>query len=85
MRIDLHGLPLSEAKIKSQISVAEAWSTSNSSIELIHGYHLGNVIKDYIQDEDGLRRDIENIYPEVSILKLKDKGLGATVISFRRN
>jgi|TARA_B110000914_G_scaffold173787_1_gene154807 hypothetical protein len=85
MRIDLHGLPLSEAKMKSQISVAEAWSTSNSSIELIHGYHLGNVIKDYIQDEDGLRRDIENIYPEVSILKLKDKGLGATVISFRRN
>ena len=85
MRIDLHGLPLSEAKMKSQISVAEAWSTSNSSIELIHGYHLGNVIKDYIQDEDGLRRDIENIYPEVSILKLKNKGLGATVISFRRN
>ena len=85
MRIDLHGLPLSEAKMKSQISVAEAWSTSNSSIELIHGYHLGNIIKDYIQDEDGLRRDIENIYPEVLILKLKDKGLGATVISFRRN
>ena len=85
MRIDLHGLPLSEAKMKSQISVAEAWSTSNSLIELIHGYHLGNVITDYIQDEDGLRRDIENIYPEVSILKLKDKGLGARVISFRRN
>jgi len=85
MRIDLHGLPLSEAKIKSQISVAEAWSKSISSIELIHGYHLGNVIKDYIQDEYGLRRDIGSIYPEISVLKLKDKGLGATIIRFRQD
>ena len=85
MRVDLHGLPLSEAKIKSQISVAEAWSQSNYSIELIHGYHLGNAIKDYIQNENGLRRDIEIIYPEVSKLKLKDKGLGATMVSFRRH
>jgi len=85
MRVDLHGLPLSEAKIKSQVSVAEAWSNSHSSIELIHGYHLGNAIKDYIQNEDGLRRDIEIIYPEVSKLKLKDKGLGATMVSFRRH
>jgi hypothetical protein len=52
---------------------------------LIHGYHLGNAIKDYIQNEDGLRRDIEIIYPEVSKLKLKDKGLGATMVSFRRH
>ena len=85
MRVDLHGLPLSEAKIKSQVSVAEAWSNSHSSIELIHGYHLGNVIKDYIQSKDGLRKDIESIYPEVSVLKLKDKGLGATMISFRQD
>ena len=84
MSVDLHGLPLSEAKIKSQISVAEAWSKSNSSVELIHGYHLGNAIKDYIQDRNGLQLDIETIYPEVSELKLKDKGLGATMISFRR-
>jgi|TARA_B100000959_G_C14524115_1_gene436697 hypothetical protein len=84
MRVDLHGLPLSEAKIKSQVSVAEAWSKSNSSIELIHGYHLGNAIKDYVQNKDGLRKDIEIIYPEVSELKLRDKGLGATKISFRR-
>ena len=65
--------------------MAEAWSNSNSSIELIHGYHLGNVIKDYIQSKDGLRKDIESIYPEVSVLKLKDKGLGATIISFRQD
>ena len=84
MRVDLHGLPLSEAKIKSQVSVAEAWSKSNSSIELIHGYHLGNAIKDYVQNKDGLRKDIEIKYPEVSELKLRDKGLGATKISFRR-
>ena len=84
MRVDLHGLPLSEAKIKSQVSVAEAWSKSNSSIELIHGYHLGNAIKDYVQNKDGLRKDIVIIYPEVSELKLRDKGLGATKISFRR-
>ena len=84
MRVDLHGLPLSEAKIKSQVSVAEAWSSSDISVEFIHGYHLGNVIKDYIQEISGLRKDIETIYPEVSELKLKDKGLGATLVSFRR-
>ena len=43
MRVDLHGLPLSDAKLKSQIAVAEAWESSQPSIELVHGYNLGTV------------------------------------------
>ena len=84
MRVDLHGLPLSDAKLKSQIAVAEAWESSQSSIELVHGYNLGSVIKDYVQRENGLQRDIKRIYPEISKLKLSDKGLGSTLIKFRR-
>ena len=44
MKVDLHGLPLSEAKLKSQIAVAEAWSDSQSKLELVHGHNLGTVI-----------------------------------------
>ena len=70
MRVDLHGLPFSDAKLKTQIAVAEAWESSSKSIELVHGYNLGTVIK--------------RIYPEIPSLKLTDKGLGSTVIKFRR-
>ena len=35
MKVDLHGLPLLDAKLKSQISVAEAWHSSKSSIALL--------------------------------------------------
>ena len=84
MKVDLHGLPLSEAKLKSQIAVAKAWSDSRSKLELVHGHNLGTVIKDYVQRENGLQRDIKRIYPEISKLKLSDKGLGSTLIKFRR-
>ncbi|MFL2941018.1 MAG: hypothetical protein BEU01_02495 [Marine Group III euryarchaeote CG-Epi4] len=84
MRVDLHGLPLSDAKLKSQIAVAEAWESSRSSIELVHGHNLGTVIKDYVQLENGLQSDIKRIYPEISELKLSDRGLGSTLIKFRR-
>ena len=84
MKVDLHGLPLSDAKLKSQISVAEAWESSKLSIELIHGHNLGTAIKDYIQLVEGLQRDIKRIYPEISELKLSDRGLGSTIVKFRR-
>ena len=83
MKVDLHGLPLTEAKLKSQVSVAEAWSNGSSTIELVHGHNLGTVIKDYIQQ--GLLADIERIYPEISNLVLKDKGLGSTIVKFKRS
>ena len=85
MRVDLHGLPLSAAKLKSQIAVAEAWESSQPSIELVHGHNLGTVIKDYIQTPEGLRKDVSPIYPEVSDLVLKDKGLGSTIVKFKRH
>jgi hypothetical protein len=34
MKVDLHGLPFSEAKLRAQISVGEAWADSLSKIEL---------------------------------------------------
>ncbi len=84
MKVDLHGLPLSDAKIRAQISVAEAWESSKNSIELVHGHNLGTVIKDYIQREEGLQKDIKRIYPEISELRLSDRGLGSTIVKFRR-
>jgi len=84
MKVDLHGLPLSEAKLQAQISVAEAWESSKNFIELVHGHNLGTVIKDYIQLKEGLQKDIKRIYPEISELKLSDRGLGSTIVKFKR-
>jgi len=84
MKVDLHGLPLSEAKLRAQIAIAEAWTNAIPSIELIHGHNLGTAIKDYIQQENGLRKDIEMIYPEIPRLKLSDNGLGSTIVRFKR-
>ena len=85
MKVDLHGLPLSEAKIRAQVAVGEAWTNAISSVELIHGHNLGRAIKDYIQQYEGLRKDIEIIYPEVTALKLSDNGLGSTIVRFKRH
>ena len=85
MRVDLHGLPLSEAKLRAQIAIGEAWTDAISSIELIHGHNLGTAIKDYIQQDTGLRKDMELVYPEIPPLKLKDNGLGSTIVRFKRH
>ena len=84
MKIDLHSLTLSDAKLKAQVSVAEAWSQALPKVELVHGHNLGTVIKDYIQNERGLREDIRRIYPEISEIILSDKGLGSTIVKFKR-
>ena len=84
MKVDLHGLPLSEAKLKAQISVGEAWADSLSKIELVHGHNLGTAIKDYIQNKSGLRDDMIRIYPEIPSLILSDRDLGSTIVRFKR-
>ena len=84
MKVDLHGLPLSEAKLKAQISIGEAWADSLSKIELVHGHNLGTAIKDYVQNKSGLREDMTRIYPEIPSLILNDKGLGSTIVRFKR-
>tara|TARA_B100001250_G_scaffold180642_1_gene155344 strand:+ start:384 stop:641 length:258 start_codon:yes stop_codon:yes gene_type:complete len=84
MKVDLHGLPLSEAKLRAQISVGEAWADSLPKIELVHGHNLGTAIKNYIQNSAGLCNDMKRIYPEIPPLILKDKGLGSTIIRFKR-
>ena len=84
MKVDLHGLPLSEAKLQAQISVGEAWADSLPKIELVHGHNLGTAIKDYIQNKSGLRDDMMRIYPEIPSLILSDKGLGSTIVRFKR-
>ena len=45
MKVDLHGLPLSEAKIGAQVAVGEAWTRAISSVELIHGIILEGLSK----------------------------------------
>ena len=85
MKVDLHGLPLSEAKLRSQVAIGEAWINAISCVELIHGHNLGTAIRDYIQQYEGLRQDIETVYPEVPTLKLSDNGLGSTIVKFKRH
>ena len=84
MKVDLHGLPFLDAKLQAQIAVGEAWADSLIEVELVHGHNLGTIIRDYIRDVQGLRNDIKRIYPEISSLKLVDRGLGSTVVRFKR-
>lgn len=85
MRIDLHGLSLKDAKLRAQVSIAEAWTNATLKIELIHGHNLGTAIRDYIQIDSGLSSDIKRIYPEIPDFKLIDKGLGSTVVRFKQS
>jgi len=85
MRVDLHGLSLKDAKLRAQISIAEAWTHATLKIELIHGHNLGTAIRDYIQANSGLSSDIKRIYPEIPGFKLLDKGLGSTIVKFKQS
>ena len=48
--IDLHGLTLDEAKA-SLIHLLSTIDNSYNGINVVHGYHNGKVLRDYIRDK----------------------------------
>ncbi|MEJ2280121.1 MAG: Smr/MutS family protein [Candidatus Lokiarchaeota archaeon] len=51
MEIDIHGLRLWEAIDEILYFLEECKANDIKEISIIHGYHHGNILKDYIRSE----------------------------------
>ncbi len=59
MEIDLHGLELWEALEEIVYKLEECQTKSIREITLIHGFHRGKVLKNYIQSEGFLKEIVK--------------------------
>ncbi len=59
MKIDLHGKVLIEALDEILIYLEECKAIGDKHVEIIHGHHHGQVLKNHIQS-DRFIREIEN-------------------------
>lgn len=49
--LNLHGFELTDAIIEIHFAIQECINEGDKIIELIHGYHSGSVLKNYIQSK----------------------------------
>lgn len=52
--IDVHGLTVTEARIEIERSIKNA-PKNCKTVTVIHGYHSGTSLKDFIQSRNGIR------------------------------
>lgn len=52
--IDLHGYTVNQAKKEIEQTIAKA-GKNVSQIVLIHGYHGGNALKEFVRSPNGIR------------------------------
>ena len=78
-RLDLHGLNLSGAKniINKQVKFNKEHNCRE--MLLIHGYHNGTTLRDYIRNGE-LERDIRDAFPNIFSIGIYPVGDGATKI-----
>ena len=81
--IDLHGLRLYDAELRICNSIEEAWCAGEEALLLIHGYHNGVAIKDYIRRQNGLRNKISRDYPELPEIEVRPRDSGSTYVIFK--
>jgi len=84
MKIDLHGLTLDEAIIELRMGLSESLQCDDSVVEVIHGYHSGQVLKTYLQSNrfegDKLKEGIiitrlkKGSSPGSMLVKIQKKG-----------
>ncbi len=55
MKIDLHGLELSEAIIEVHYTLEECKSDGDRLLEIVHGYNTGRVLKNYFLSQKFLK------------------------------
>ena len=55
MKIDLHGLELSEAIIEVDYALKECKSTGDLFLEVVHGFNTGRVLKNYFLSQKFLK------------------------------
>ena len=84
MKIDLHGLTLDEAIIELRMGLSESLQCDDSIVEIIHGYHNGQVLKTYLHssrfEADMLKEGIiftrlkKGSSPGAMLVKIQKKG-----------
>ena len=82
VEIDLHGLTLFEVQVELIDKIIDLYYGGHGAIRLIHGYHHGQTIKQYIYKS--LMIDFKKIYPKYQVI-LKKENLGSTIIQILTN
>ncbi|WP_457556808.1 Smr/MutS family protein [Candidatus Harpocratesius sp.] len=55
MKIDLHGYELSDAIVEISYAIRELDLKNDHVIEIVHGFHSGQVLKNYIRSKKFLQ------------------------------
>jgi DNA-nicking Smr family endonuclease len=82
MKIDLHGLTLDEAIIELRLGVVESLQMDDLVIEIVHGYHGGQVLKTYLHSSQ-FERDMRKEGITISRLK-KGSTPGAMLVKIQK-
>ena len=82
MKIDLHSLTLDEAIIELKLGLLESIQMDNSIVEIIHGYHGGQVLKTYLHSTQ-FERDMRKAGITISRLK-KGSTPGSMLIKIQK-
>ncbi|MHA1643108.1 MAG: hypothetical protein DRO88_02450 [Promethearchaeia archaeon] len=84
MKIDLHGMELIEAVIEILYCIREADLSTDNIIEIVHGYHSGYILKNYIRS----KRFIQEIRKEgfiITPIRSNNPGVSFFKISSKKN
>jgi len=82
VELDLHGYTLLEAEVEICETLEEAWNLDKKKVLLIHGFHGGSAIKDFIWREGGLRKRLKIYYPALPAVYLLPHDPGSTFVIF---
>ena len=80
IEVDLHNLRLFDAEIVICNAIEEAWCNDDGCLLLIHGYHNGKAIREFIRSPGGLRKKIARNYPEIPEIEIIPCDYGSTYV-----
>lgn len=84
MEIDIHGQELSEAVIEVLYGLKECDTHSDSRIDIIHGYHAGTVLKNYLRSPKFIKDAAKDGFVLTS-LKNANPGITSYLVHRKKN
>ena len=82
-KLDLHGMNRWKARKALFLGIIHLLATEKDSLLVIHGYHHGTILRDYIRKGRFLR-DLHTEYPLLPPVKIIEYQPGATKIQILR-
>jgi len=80
IEVDLHNLRLFDAEVEICDAIEEAWTCEKRCLLLIHGYHNGVAIREFIRSPGGLVKRVARNYPEIPELEIIRRDNGSTYV-----